>query len=73
MFTSVRTWTKDFRETTAAWTEVGVKILGVVSEQVSLASGPDGGIHTDGIKAHGFIWMALEDFRKAVRSQRETE
>lgn len=66
VITSARTWTKDFRETLAAWTEVGTKVLGVVPERVSIASGPDAELHPDGIEAHGFIWMALEDLRKAA-------
>ena len=63
---SARTWTKDFRETLSAWNEVGTKILGVVPERVSIASGPDAELHPDGIEAHGFIWMGLEDIRKAA-------
>ena len=27
---SARTWTRDFRETVAAWKKIGVKVLGVV-------------------------------------------
>ena len=63
---SARTWTRDFRETVMAWGEVGVKILGVVPERVSIASGPDAGLHPDGIEAYGFVWMTLEELRKAA-------
>ena len=63
---SARTWTRDFRETVTAWGEVGVKILGVVPERVSIALGPDAGLHPDGIEAYGFVWMGLEELRKAA-------
>ncbi len=63
---SARTWTKDFRETFSAWNEVGTKVLGVVPERVSIAAGPDAELNPDGIEAHGFIWMELEDIRKAA-------
>ena len=66
VITSARTWTKDFRETLAAWTEVGTRVLGVVPERVSTASGPDAELHPDGIEAHGLTWMNLEDIRKAA-------
>ena len=66
VITSARTWTKDFRETISAWTEIGTNVLGVVPERVSIASGPDAELLPDGIEAHGFIWMALEDLRKAA-------
>ncbi len=63
---SARKWTRDFRETVAAWSEVGVKVLGAIPERVSIASGPDAGLHPDGLEAYGFVWMALEDLRKAA-------
>lgn len=63
---SARTWTRDFRETVAAWNEVEVKILGTVPERVAIASGPDAELHPDGIEAYGFVWMTLEELRKAA-------
>ena len=63
---SARTWTRDFRETVTAWTEVGKKVLGTVPERVSIASGPDAGLHPDGIEAYGFVWRASQDLRKAA-------
>ncbi len=66
VITSARTWTRDFRETLAAWSEVGTKVLGVVPERVSIASGPDAELHPDGVEAYGFVWMGLEELRKAA-------
>ena len=63
---SARTWARDFRETVTAWTEVGKKVLGTIPERVSIASGPDAGLHPDSIEAYGFVWMALRDLRKAA-------
>ena len=66
VITSARSWTRDFRETVTAWSEVGTKILGTIPERVAIASGPDTELHPDGIEAYGFVWMALEDLRKAA-------
>lgn len=63
---SARPWTRDFRETMEAWSEVGVKVLGAIPERVSIASGPDAELHPDGIEAYGLVWLALEDLRKAA-------
>ena len=63
---SARTWTRDFRETVAAWNEVGVKILGVIPERVSIASGPDAGLNPDGIEAYSMVWLSIKNLRKAA-------
>jgi chromosome partitioning protein len=63
---SARTWTRDFRETVMAWTEVGTKVLGVVPERVSIASGPDAELHPDGIEAYGMVWLSIKNLRKAA-------
>lgn len=63
---SARTWTRDFRETVMAWNEVGTKVLGVVPERVSIASGPDAELYPDGIEAYSLVWLALEELRKAA-------
>ena len=63
---SARPWTRDFRETVAAWTAIGTKILGAVPERVSIASGPDGELHPDGLEAYGLAWLSIENLRKAA-------
>ncbi len=58
---SARPWTRDFRESVAAWSEVGVRILGTVPERVGIASGPDSKLSEDGIEAYGLAWLALKE------------
>ena len=61
---SARPWTRDFRESVAAWNEVGARVLGMVPERVSIASGPDAGLSDDGIESYGLVWGALEEMRR---------
>ena len=61
LITSVRPRTRDFRETVMAWEEIGTKILGAIPERVSIAAGPDGKLHTDGIEAFGRAWLSIEN------------
>lgn len=58
---SARAHTRDYRESVGAWTEVGVRVLGIVPERVSIASGPDADLSDDCIKASGLIWLALKE------------
>lgn len=61
---SARSSTRDFKESVTAWAEVGTKIVGIIPERVSIASGPDAGLSEDGIEAYGLVWTALQDLRR---------
>lgn len=61
---SARPWTRDFRESVAAWIEVGTKILGIIPERISIASGPDTDLSDDGIESYGLVWLALQEIRR---------
>jgi len=61
---SARAHTRDYRESVAAWNEVGTPVLGMVPERVSIASGPDAGFSEDGLEAYGLIWLALQKLRR---------
>jgi chromosome partitioning protein len=62
---SARTFTRDYQETVAMWTEAGVAIWGSVPERVTIASGPDGWLSAEGLDAYGEVWRRL---RRAVRN-----
>ena len=61
---SARSWTRDFRESVAAWNEVGTKILGIIPERVGIASGPDSDLSEDGLESYGLVWLALQNLRR---------
>ena len=64
VISSARPWTRDYRETVAAWTTDGVAIWGVIPERVGIAAGPDAGLHDDGLAAAAGVWRAVD---KATR------
>lgn len=61
---SARPYTRDFRESVAAWTEIGATVLGMVPERVGIAAGPDAELNDDGIEAYGLIWLAIQELRR---------
>lgn len=62
---SARTYTRDYQDVVAAWTEAGVQVWGSVPERVAIAAGPDGWLAEDGIEAYRSVW------RRAQRAARE--
>lgn len=64
VITSARSWTRDYRESVAAWNEVGARVLGMVPERVGIAAGPDSNLSLDGVEAYESIWKALRNLRR---------
>jgi chromosome partitioning protein len=62
---SARTYTRDYHEVVAGWTEAQVPVWGSVPERVSIASGPEGWLSPDGLDAYRGVW------RRASRAARE--
>ncbi len=62
---SARTYTRDYQDTVAAWTDAGVSVWGSVPERVSIAAGPEGWLSTDGLESYRSIW------RRVLRAVRE--
>jgi chromosome partitioning protein len=60
VISSARPWTRDYRETVAAWTSDGVPIWGVIPERVGIAAGPEQGLHEDGLAAAAEVWREVE-------------
>jgi chromosome partitioning protein len=61
---SARTYTRDFQEAVAEWTEAGVDVWASVPERVSIAQGPYAWLAEDGLEAYRPAW------RRALRSSR---
>ena len=62
---SARTFTRDYQDVVASWTEAKVEVWGTVPERVAIASGPDGPLSADGLDAYRPVW------RRATRAVRE--
>jgi chromosome partitioning protein len=58
VISSARPFTRDYRETVEAWTQDKVDIWGVIPERVGIASGPEAGLHPDGLAAAEDLWQA---------------
>jgi chromosome partitioning protein len=65
VISSARTYTRDYQEVVDAWTEANVAVWGTVPERVSIATGPEGTLATDGMEAYRTVW------RRALRAVRE--
>lgn len=53
---SARTYTRDYQDMLAAWTEAGVPVWGSIPERVGIAAGPDGLLSPDGLDAYRDVW-----------------
>jgi chromosome partitioning protein len=62
---SARTYTRDYQDVVAAWTEANVPVWGSVPERVTIATGPEASLAPDGIEAYRSVW------RRALRAVRE--
>jgi chromosome partitioning protein len=66
VISSARTFTRDYQDAIAQWSEAGVPVWGTVPERVAIASGPDGWLSEDGLDAYRSIWQrALRAARSA--------
>ena len=63
---SARTYTRDYQDVVAAWTEANVPVWGSVPERVTIATGPEASLSSDGIEAYRSVW------RRALRAVRES-
>ena len=65
VFSSARTFTRDYQETLAMWLEAGVPVWGTIPERVGIAAGPDGWLSAEGLELYGEV---LRKARRATRS-----
>ncbi len=61
---SARTFTRDYTETVQYWVDNGVEVWGTIPERVSIASGPDMMLSSDGLEAYRPLWRKVT--RKAI-------
>jgi chromosome partitioning protein len=61
---SARTYTRDYQEAVAEWTEAGVEVWASVPERVGIAQGPYAWLAEDGLEAYRPAW------RRALRATR---
>jgi chromosome partitioning protein len=61
---SARTYTRDYQDVLAAWTEANVSVWGSVPERVAIAAGPMGWLSVDGLESYRGVW------RRALRAAR---
>jgi chromosome partitioning protein len=61
---SARTFTRDYQDAVAGWTEAGVAVWGSVPERVGIAAGPESWLASDGVDAYRAVW------RRALRAMR---
>jgi chromosome partitioning protein len=66
VISSARTYTRDYQDVVAAWTEANVAVWGSVPERVSIATGPEAPLAADGLDAYRAVW------RRALRAARES-
>ena len=62
VISSARTFTRDYQEALASWTEAGVAVWGTVPERVAIAAGPSEWLSADGVDAYRNVW------RRAMRA-----
>jgi chromosome partitioning protein len=65
VFSSARTFTRDYQETVTMWQEAGVPVWGTIPERVGIAAGPDGWLSPEGLDLYGEV---LRHARRATRS-----
>ncbi|HEY8451659.1 MAG: AAA family ATPase [Micromonosporaceae bacterium] len=57
---SARTFTRDYHETVAAWSEAKVPVWGTVPERVAIAAGPTGPLNEEGLEAYRKVWRRVQ-------------
>jgi len=66
VISSARTFTRDYHEALAQWSQASVQVWGTVPERVAIAAGPAEWLASDGLEAYRALW------RRAVRATRST-
>src|SRR5262245_14067578 len=56
---SARTYTRDYQDAVAGWTEANVEVWGSIPERVSIASGPESSLAPDGLDAYRTVWRRV--------------
>lgn len=57
---SARTFTRDYQDALAAWSEARVPVWGTVPERVGIAAGPAKPLYEDGMEAYKKVWRRVQ-------------
>jgi chromosome partitioning protein len=60
VITSARTFTRDYQDALAAWSEARVPVWGTVPERVAIAAGPARVLYEDGLEAYRKVWRKIQ-------------
>jgi chromosome partitioning protein len=60
VISSARTFTRDYQDARALWSEAKVAVGGTVPERVAIAAGPAGPLHPDGLDAYKKVWRRVQ-------------
>lgn len=60
VITSARTFTRDYQEAIAAYSEARVPVWGTIPERVGIASGPARPLFEDGLEAYKKVWRRVQ-------------
>jgi len=63
VFSSARTFTRDYQETVAMWLEAGVPVWGTIPERVGIAAGPEARLYREGLNEYETV------LRRALRKR----
>lgn len=57
---SARTFTRDYQDTLATWSEARVPVWGTIPERVGIAAGPTRPLFEDGLEAYKKVWRRVQ-------------
>jgi chromosome partitioning protein len=57
---SARTFTRDYQEALALWSEAKVAVWGTIPERVAIAAGPTRWLHDDGLESYKKVWRRVQ-------------
>lgn len=60
VITSARTFTRDYQDALAAWSEARVPVWGTIPERVAIAAGPSRPLFEDGLEAYRKVWRKVQ-------------
>jgi chromosome partitioning protein len=60
VISSARTFTRDYHDALALWSEAKVQVWGSIPERVAIAAGPVAPLHPDGLEAYKKVWRRIQ-------------
>lgn len=60
VITSARTFTRDYQDAIATWSQSRVPVWGTIPERVAIAAGPVKPLYEDGLEAYKKVWRKVQ-------------